>query len=546
MIDMMIIASLILLICITSTKVLYKFGVPILLVFIGLGMFFGSDGIVGIYFDNYEMASEICSVALIVIMFYGGFGTNWNLAKPVAVKSILMSSVGVLITSGLTGLFCYAVFKTTLLEGLLIGAIVGSTDAASVFAILRSQKLNLKNSIASILEVESGSNDPTAYMLTMVILGLMANGRGEGIFLMLITQVVVAIVISVILAKFTVRLLHYMKFEIEGFYPIFIAAIAILSYSLAEHFGGNGYLSVYIAGIIIGNSSIPHKSNVFQFFDGISWLMQILLFFLLGLLAFPSKIPMVLGKGVLISLFMIFIARPVATFGVLSWFKVPIKEQLFISWVGIRGAASIVFAIFAMTYGATINNDIFHIIFFVALFSVSVQGGLLPTVARKLDLIDDHELVLKTFNDYSENSSTNLVEFTVGESSPVVNTTIREITLPRDILIVMIKRGKEVIIPNGSTVILQGDILVLTGNNLGAFNYCKNMEDVNLIERIIDKDSPSLNKYVKDLDISDGILIIMIKRKDKVLIPNGNSKLKLGDTVVMTANDEKVLRKVRI
>ena len=282
MIKLMIISALVLLICVTSTKILYKFGVPILLIFIVLGMIFGSDGVVGIYFDNYDLANKICSIALIFIMFYGGFGTNWNMAKPVAIPSIFMSSIGVIFTAGLTGIFCFLVFKTTLLEGLLIGSIVGSTDAASVFAILRSQRLNLKGSIASILEIESGSNDPCAYMLTIIILELMSSGNYGNIIPMVLGQIIVAILVAVILAKLSVYFLRHSKFEIESFYTIFITAIAILSYSLSEYFMGNGYLSVYIAGIIIGNSKIPHKKSIFQFFDGISWLMQIMLFFLLG------------------------------------------------------------------------------------------------------------------------------------------------------------------------------------------------------------------------------------------------------------------------
>lgn len=537
MISLMIICSLVLLICITSTKILYKFGVPILLIFIVLGMLFGSDGIVGIYFDNYELASDICSIALIFIMFYGGFGTNWKMAKPIAVQSILMSSLGVVITAGLTGLFSSIVFKTSLLEGLLIGAVIASTDAAAVFAILRSQKLNLKGSIASILEIESGSNDPFAYMLTIIILGLMSNQGYGSIVPMLLNQIIVGILASIVLAKLSVYLLRNVMFEIEGFYPIFITAIAILAYSLSEYFGGNGYLSVYITGIIIGNSKIPHKKSIFQFFDGVSWLMQILLFFLLGLLAFPSQMPSVMFKGISISIFMILIARPIATFSILSWFKVPIKEQLFISWVGIRGAASIVFAIFAVTYDVHINYDIFHIIFFIALFSVSVQGTLIPKVARKLDLIDDDQSVLKTFNDYKENKSTKLIEFTISENSPIANKSIMDSNIPEDILVVMIKRKGDVLVPNGSTVILPGDTLVLSGNTLANFEYYKEGKSTNLVEISVNSDSSIANKSIKDSNINKDILIVMIKRNDKVIVPNGNTVIKPKDILVVTAND---------
>ena len=537
MISLMIICSLVLLICITSTKILYKFGVPILLIFIVLGMLFGSDGIVGIYFDNYELASDICSIALIFIMFYGGFGTNWKMAKPIAVQSILMSSLGVVITAGLTGLFSSIVFKTSLLEGLLIGAVIASTDAAAVFAILRSQKLNLKGSIASILEIESGSNDPCAYMLTTIVLGIMSNSNNGNIFIMVLSQILLGGMVAVVLAKLSIYLLRHFKFEIEGFYPIFMTAIAVLAYSLSEYLGGNGYLCVYITGIIIGNAKIPHKKSIFQFLDGISWLMQIMLFFLLGLLAFPSKIPLVIGKGILISIFMILVARPVAIFSILYWFKVPIKQQIFIAWVGIRGAASIVFAIFAETYGVSMNNDIFHIIFFIALFSVVVQGTITPKLAKKLDLIDNEESVFKTFNDYKEDKSTSLVEFTIDEHNIIANKTIMDANIPEDILVVMIKRNGDVFVPNGSTEVLPGDILVLSGNKLKHFNEYHEDKSTTLTEFSVEENSSLINKSIKDANIPDDVLIVMIKRKGEVLVPNGNTIILPEDILVVTSNN---------
>lgn len=537
MVNVMIICGLVLLMCITSTKILYRFGVPILLVFIVFGMLFGPDGLVGIEFNDYQLASKISTVALIFIMFYGGFGTNWEMAKPVAIQSVFLSTLGVIFTAGLTGLFCFFVFKTTLLEGLLIGSIVGSTDAASVFAILRSQKLNLRGSIASMLELESGSNDPCAYMLTVIILGLMSGNGYSNILPMVLNQVIVGVVISVVLAKLSVFLLRHAKFEIEGFYPIFITAIAVLSYSLSEYFSGNGYLSVYITGIIIGNSKIPHKKSIFQFFDGISWIMQIMLFFLLGLIAFPSKIPSVMIKGISISIFMIFVARPVAIFSILYWFKVPLKEKVFISWVGIRGAASIVFAIFAGTYGVTINNDIFHIIFFIALFSVAVQGTIIPRMAKRLDLIDNEESVLRTFNDYKEDKSTRLIEFTIDEHNAIANKTIMDANIPEDILVVMIKRDGDVFVPNGSTEILPKDILVLSGNKLKHFNEYKEEKSTTLTEFSIETKSSLINKPIKDANIPDDVLIVMIKREGEVIVPNGNTVILPEDILVVTSNN---------
>lgn len=537
MINIMIICGLVLLMSITSTKILYKFGVPILLIFIMLGMLFGSDGIVGIYFNDYQLTNKIATVALIFIMFFGGFGTNWSMAKPVAIPSILLSTLGVVFTAGLTGVFCFLVFKTTLLEGLLIGSIVGSTDAASVFAILRSQRLNLKGSIASMLELESGSNDPCAYMLTTIVLGIMSNSNNGNIFIMVLSQILLGGMVAVVLAKLSIYLLRHFKFEIEGFYPIFMTAIAVLAYSLSEYLGGNGYLCVYITGIIIGNAKIPHKKSIFQFLDGISWLMQIMLFFLLGLLAFPSKIPLVIGKGILISIFMILVARPVAIFSILYWFKVPIKQQIFIAWVGIRGAASIVFAIFAETYGVSMNNDIFHIIFFIALFSVVVQGTITPKLAKKLDLIDNEESVFKTFNDYKEDKSTSLVEFTIDENNIIANKTIMDANIPEDILVVMIKRNGDVFVPNGSTEVLPGDILVLSGNKLKHFNEYHEDKSTTLTEFSVEENSSLINKSIKDANIPDDVLIVMIKRKGEVLVPNGNTIILPEDILVVTSNN---------
>lgn len=537
MINIMIICGLVLLISITSTKILYKFGVPILLIFIMLGMLFGSDGIVGIYFNDYQLTNKIATVALIFIMFFGGFGTNWSMAKPVAIPSILLSTLGVVFTAGLTGVFCFLVFKTTLLEGLLIGSIVGSTDAASVFAILRSQRLNLKGSIASMLELESGSNDPCAYMLTTIVLGIMSNSNNGNIFIMVLSQILLGGMVAVVLAKLSIYLLRHFKFEIEGFYPIFMTAIAVLAYSLSEYLGGNGYLCVYITGIIIGNAKIPHKKSIFQFLDGISWLMQIMLFFLLGLLAFPSKIPLVIGKGILISIFMILVARPVAIFSILYWFKVPIKQQIFIAWVGIRGAASIVFAIFAETYGVSMNNDIFHIIFFIALFSVVVQGTITPKLAKKLDLIDNEESVFKTFNDYKEDKSTSLVEFTIDEHNIIANKTIMDANIPEDILVVMIKRNGDVFVPNGSTEVLPGDILVLSGNKFKHFNEYHEDKSTTLTEFSVEENSSLINKSIKDANIPDDVLIVMIKRKGEVLVPNGNTIILPEDILVVTSNN---------
>ena len=461
MVQLMLCCGLILLICITSSKVLYRFGVPLLLIFIFLGMIFG---VMVIDFSDFQLTGKIASIALVFIMFYGGFGTNWSMARPKAAPSILMSTLGTIITFFITGVFVYLIFKISFLESLLIGAVVSSTDAASVFAILRSQKLNLEGSLASLLEVESGSNDPVACMLTLIILTLMGGGTVMNLIPLVISQIVIGVMIGTLIAMASIYLIRHANFEIESFYVIFIIAIAIIAYSLSEWMGGNGYLSVYISGIIIGNSKIPHKKTLVHFLDGVSWIMQIILFFILGLLANPLELPKVIGKSVVISLGIIFIARPISVFLVLKKFDFNTKEKLFIAWVGLRGAASIVFAIFALNYGISINNDIYHIIFFIALISVGVQGTLIPIIAKRLELLDNNRPVLKTFNDYVEEKNTKVMELKIEGTCKLINKSIMDANIPEEILIAMIKREDEIIIPKGASIIKEGDILVVVGN----------------------------------------------------------------------------------
>lgn len=456
----LVICSVVLLLCVASSKLLNRFGIPTLLIFLLLGMLFGSDGLIGINFSNFELAKNICSVGLIFIMFYGGFGTNWKTAKPVAVRSVCMSTLGVVITAGLTGLFCYFVFGVNLYESLLLGSVIASTDAAAVFAILRSRKLNLKGGLAPLLEIESGSNDPMSYMLTIVFVTLLNNASVQAIPLMIVKQILFGLLIGVVVGALVAFILKKVSFDVSGIDTILVFGVALFSYSLSDLIGGNGYLSVYLSGIILGNSKIMNKKSLVHFFDGVSWLMQITLFFTLGLVSFPSSLPKVIAYAIPIAIFLIVIARPIATISILSWFKVPLKHQIFVSLVGLRGAASIVFAILAATSSEHITNDIFHIIFFVALFSVAVQGSIIPMMAEKLQLIDNEVSVLKTFTDYTEDENTKLVEIKISDAHPYCNKTIAESQISSDILVVMIKRGKDTIVPKGSTKILPGDVLV--------------------------------------------------------------------------------------
>lgn len=287
----LLLLSLVMIACILCNKLTSKIGIPMLLAFLAVGMLCGVDGILHIRFDNYAMTETLCTVALIFIIFYGGFGTKWSAAKPVAGKSVLLSTLGVFLTAFGVGVFCRFALHTSWMEGILMGAVLGSTDAASVFSILRSKKLNLKYGTASLLEVESGSNDPVAYLMTTILLAMMTSEITPGKMLyMIFAQIVYGVGIGAVLAVCTVFFLRRFRFEVSGFDTVFMAAVAILSYVLPVLVGGNGYLSAYIAGIILGNAKIPNKKNQVLFFDGVTSFMQLMVFFLLGLLCTPSRL----------------------------------------------------------------------------------------------------------------------------------------------------------------------------------------------------------------------------------------------------------------
>lgn len=524
----LLIVSLIIFACVLLSRISGKLGIPILLSFIVLGMLFGSDGIFKIHFDNYSFAENICSVALIFIMFYGGFGTNVRYAKNVAVRAVLLSTVGVLVTFAITGVFCHFALRMNLVESFLIGALISSTDAASVFSILRSKKLNLKYNTASMLEIESGSNDPCAYMLTATMIAIAKGGASvNGIALLIVKQVFLGLLFGGVIAAASYFILKKVRFSIAGFDMIFVVGIALAGYAIPQAFGGNGYLSVYIVGIVIGNmKDIYNKRNLVNFFDGTTGLMQVLIFFLLGLLSFPSRIPAVVGPALLTGLFIMVVARPVAVFLVMLPFKSKLKQILLVSFAGLRGASSIVFAIFAVLSVNT-DNDIFHFVFFIVLFSILFQGSLLPLVARKLGMIDTKADVMKTFNDYAEEVPVQFIQVDIPKEHSWCDRKIKDIVLPPQTLIVLLKRNGENIIPNGDTLLLPEDTLILSAISP------EQVDGINLSEILIDEGSRYLGKKLSEIPKKEGSLVIMIMRDNSIVIPNGSISLEEGDTIVV-------------
>lgn len=526
----LLLGAIVIIICILATKLSAKFGVPTLLIFILLGMVFGSDGLFKISFDDFIISEHVCSLALIYIMFYGGFCLNFNSAKPILTRATLMSTFGVVLTCGFVGMFCYLVLKITLAEGMLIGAVIASTDAASVFSILRMKRLNLKGGIAPLLEMESGSNDPTAYMLTIIILNILSNSQ-TNLYLLIFSQIVFGIAAGVLIGLVAKNYLDKIRLNEIGLKSIFVAALALLAYALPVAINGNGFLSVYLFGIILGNSKIKKKAALVHFFDSISHMMQIILFFLLGLLAFPSRIVEVIVPAVLITLFLTFIARPLTVFICLTPFKVPIKHQLFISWCGLRGAASIVFAIMTVVSSAYTKNDIFHIVFLVALLSITIQDSLLPLAAKLLDVEDIKNDTRKTFNDYSDESSFELIRVSLNDEHPWLNQTLNNIVMPTNMLIVTIIRNNLTILPKGNTKVLKDDILIMT-----APGYEGN--DIYLDEIFIEQYHHWIDCTLEMINPHHKFLVVLIKRDEKMIIPDGQTRIRRDDTLVVCKKED--------
>ena len=427
-----------------------------------LGMLFGTDGIFKISFADFANTKDIASLALGFIIFYGGFCTKWATAKPIIAKAAVLSTAGVFLTAVLTSVFCHFVLELSFLESFLIGAVISSTDAASVFSILKAKNLHLKENTAPLLEIESGSNDPMSYVLVILAITLMQNQSSGFVIALFFKQMIFGILIGVLVAKISIYIYEKTSIITDENGSLFIIALVLLSYLLPFFCDGNPFLAVYFLGIILGNANILNKVPMMHFFDGITKLAQIGIFFTLGLLAFPREVPSILLTGMLIFLFLTFIARPAAVFLLLSFFKSGINQCLLVSWAGLRGVASIVFAIIAMDSGITLHYDLFHLVFLISILSVAIQGTFLPLAAKMTNMIDPHVDIKKTFNDYEEECAVKLLRITVPKNHEWVGKPIRCVEFPQKSLAVLIKRKQERIIPKNSTVIQAGDNITLS------------------------------------------------------------------------------------
>jgi cell volume regulation protein A len=468
--NILLIGSILLFISLIAGKTSYKFGVPVLILFLGIGMLAGSDGIGGIYFDNPKTAQFIGIVALNFILFSGGLDTGWPSVKPVLWQGITLSTLGVIITAASVGIFVWLITDFTIYEGLLLGSIVSSTDSAAVFSILRSKSLALKGHLRPTLELESGSNDPMAYILTIVFTGLVINQDSGFIEIlpMFLRQLLLGGILGLAIGKLSSIVINKIRLDYEGLYIVLVIAIMFFSFSATNFIGGNGFLAVYIAAVYLGNQELIHKKKIIKSFDSFAWLMQIILFLTLGLLVFPKQIIPVIGIGLVISVFLIIIARPLAVFISLLPFRIQKRSRLFISWVGLRGAVPIVFATYPLIAGAEKANMIFNIVFFISITSVLIQGTTLPLVAKWLHLTLPEKLKQRTKTDIEldDGIKSYLTEITIPDNCSIIGKQIVQLGLPKTSVIAIIQRDNKYITPNGATTIMKNDQLyVLTENN---------------------------------------------------------------------------------
>ncbi len=461
---------------ILAGKAGYKFGVPALLLFLGVGMLFGSDGL-GIEFESIELAQTIGTVALCIILFSGGMDTKIEEIRPIIKQGVVLATVGVFLTAIFTGLAIWYVLGMTMtsagigfMSSLLLAATMSSTDSASVFSILRSKGLHLKNNLRPMLELESGSNDPMAYVLTITLISIVGmESEPNYLFAVgyLLIQLVVGAVAGYFLGKLAVLAINRVDIDNKSLYPILVFTFCIFIFSFTYFIKGNGFLAVYIGGLVLGNSRFVHKRSALNFFDGMAWMSQLLLFLSLGLLINPNELVPIIVPGLIISLLMILVTRPLSVFLCLLPFrKMSLKDKTFVSWVGLRGAVPIIFAIMVLAADIPNGRLMFNIVFFCTLVSLVVQGTTLSPMAKLLGLAEKPKKIkgLKNFDvEFSDEIKSITSELKVTQQSLKNGSHLMDLRLPEKTIVVMVKRGSKFFVPDGKTQLLENDeLLVIT------------------------------------------------------------------------------------
>ena len=472
--EVLLICSVILFVSILAGKAGFRVGLPALLLFLGIGMLFGSDGL-GLQFSNPQIAQFIGMIALSIILFSGGMDTKLSEIKPIASQGVVLATLGVLVTTAITGYFIFwltglvAGYETlTLAESLLMAAVMSSTDSASVFSILRSKGVYLKQRLRPTLELESGSNDPMAYMLTIILIAyIQSNGMNflDGA-ISLAVQLILGLIAGYILGKVSVWIINKVNVENQSLYPILLLAVIFFIFSITSLLKGNGYLAVYIAGLVVGNTKIIHKKSIVTFFDGFTWLWQIVMFITLGLLVNPHELLPVAGIGLTVGIFMIIFARPITVFLCLLPFRnFTTKAKLYISWVGLRGAVPIIFATYPLIAGIENANLIFNVVFFITILSLLVQGTTVTHVARWLYLTDAPDRKDEFGIELPEEIKSAMSEIDITKEVLSHGNKLMQLKLPDHTLAVMVKRDGKYFIPKGNTEPHENDKLLMISDN---------------------------------------------------------------------------------
>lgn len=444
-----------------------QLGVPALLVFLCIGMLAGTDGPGGIQFDNAPIANFIGTLAMAFILFSGGLSTNWRIVRPVVVPGVILATAGVVVTAALVGLFAWAVMGFDILDSVLLGAIISSTDAAAVFSILRSKGVGLKGQLQPLLEFESGSNDPVAVFLTLGLTQVLTVPNFNWMHLVpdFLLSMSCGMIVGIVVGKIVVFLFNRVRLENEGLYPVLSMSLVLLTFGAAEQLHGSGFLAVYLCGIMLNGSDFVFKRPVEKFHDGLAWLMQIIMFLALGLLVNPSGLPAIAAGSILVSLFLMLIARPAAVLLCLTGSGFSWRERSLVSWTGLRGAMPIVLATFPLMAGHENSAMLFNVVFFIVLTSVLIQGTLLMPVARLLKV--DEPLASKPVYSLeiakAGQAQGETREVQVLPNMAAVGHTIADLVLPPDVLVLLIGRGDEFVVPRGQTRIEPYDTLLLIG-----------------------------------------------------------------------------------
>ena len=474
----LLVLSILFFISMLAGKASSRFGVPALLLFLGVGMLFGSDGF-GIQFENIQVAQNIGTIALCIILFSGGMDTNISEIRPVIAKGVILATIGVFMTALISGVMIWWILGMTmesagigLLTSLLLASTMASTDSASVFSILRSKGLNLKNNLRPLLELESGSNDPMAYILVITLIDIIKMNSEPNYWLaggVLILQLLIGALFGFLLGKLAVYIINHIKIGNDSLYPILVFTFCLFIFSATYFAKGNGFLAVYIAGLVIGNSKFVHKRISLGFFDGLAWLFQLIMFLTLGLLVNPHELLPIIVPGLIISFMMILFSRPLTVFLCLLPFrKMPLRDKTYVSWVGLRGAVPIIFSIIALASEVPHARVIFNIVFFCTLVSLIVQGTSLSLIARWLNLAEKPKRAkdLRYFDIvFSDDIKSTTTEIEISADMLKSGDHLVDLKLPEKTLVVMIKRKENFFVPTGKTTLQAGDkLLVITDN----------------------------------------------------------------------------------